>query len=388
MPPPRSPAARLGAPLALALITAALAPARPARAQDATDDYRAKFEQGMVHFQATRYEQAIALWDPIVLALGDAKAYRLLYNLGVANDELGRATRAASAFGRFLREAEKPRPEGLPPEVVEFQADAQKRLARLDARHGRIRIVVPGGELFRLKVDGEERNNDFGLVLYVAPGRHEVVVRLGSPHESARTVDVAAGAVVDVVVAPLPPPPPVASAPLAPAYVTHPPFSPIWLGVAGGLTAASLVLPIYLRSVARDTEREYYDPNTVASRQDLFDRYQSEKKRYELSWLVPSALAVGTGALTAYYVYGPRRREQVAPTVGLGVTPQVASVVVSGGLLRRWLRAGRQLAHLMLQPRLGRCSGETGRPSSTASSAPRRSLPVTGLPLFGRASSS
>jgi len=41
--------------------------------------------------------------------------------------------------------------------------------------------------------------------------------------------------------------------------------------------------------------------------------------------------------------------------------------------------------HLMLQPTLGFWSGLTGRPARTASRAARRSRPVTGLPLPGRA---
>ncbi len=44
--------------------------------------------------------------------------------------------------------------------------------------------------------------------------------------------------------------------------------------------------------------------------------------------------------------------------------------------------------HLMLQPMLGRCSGETARPAMTASSAARRSFPVTGTSFPGRLSSS
>jgi hypothetical protein len=40
--------------------------------------------------------------------------------------------------------------------------------------------------------------------------------------------------------------------------------------------------------------------------------------------------------------------------------------------------------HLMLQPMLGICAASTGRSSSTASTALRRSLPVTGTLLPGR----
>ena len=44
--------------------------------------------------------------------------------------------------------------------------------------------------------------------------------------------------------------------------------------------------------------------------------------------------------------------------------------------------------HLILQPMLGFCPGSIGFPDSSASSAPRRSLPLTGTSLPGRESSS
>ena len=44
--------------------------------------------------------------------------------------------------------------------------------------------------------------------------------------------------------------------------------------------------------------------------------------------------------------------------------------------------------HLMLQPRLGRCGSGTGAPARTASRAARRSCPLTGTSLPGRAPSS
>src|SRR5690606_35149503 len=55
--------------------------------------------------------------------------------------------------------------------------------------------------------------------------------------------------------------------------------------------------------------------------------------------------------------------------------------------LRGWAYAysgSRPGFHLMLQPMLGCCSVGTGRPASTASTAARRSSPVTGTLLLGR----
>lgn len=289
---------------------------------DATDEYRQRFRDGMAHYKAGRYAQAVDHWEPIAEALGDAQGYRLLYDLGVACDELGRATRAAAYLTRFRGEVEK-RGEATPEEVREFDRDAARRVARLVASHGRLSVIVRGGEALRVRVDGEERTRDLGLPLFLAPGRHEVVLRPGADREERRVVELSAGRVTELVVeAPPLPPPVVVAVPeivRVPEIVTvrtptrRPVVSPIWVGVAAGATVASVALPLALRSRATATKRQYDDPETSPRERDaLAERYDSERSRYELSWALPATLALGTGALVALLAWGPEREARGA----------------------------------------------------------------------------
>lgn len=298
---------------------AATLPAGVARADDAMDAQKARFEEGMSHFEAGRFQQAIDLWEPIVANVGDAKAYRILYNLGVSYDELGRATRAADRLARFRAEIARRYAATPPPEDLRaFDAEARKRLERLDAVYGRIRLALPAGERVGLLLDREDRTGEASLTFYVVPGAHDVTVRPGHPAEDARAVVVAAGELVVVPVRPLPretivgPPPPVPT-------IERPPFSPVWIGAAAGVSVASVIVPLYLRSAALDTKRSYDDPGTPpAQRAALDHQYGVARARYETSWLLPTTLGAGTAALAATYLFAPRKKVPVSVDIGFG----------------------------------------------------------------------
>lgn len=303
-------------------LVAALLFAGLARSGDATEEYRQKFRDGMAHYKEGRFSQAVDHWESIAEAMGDEQAYRLLYNLGVACDELGRATRAAAYLGRFRREVARRPPADVPEEVRDFDRDASARLTRLDTSHGQVTIVPPGGEALRLRVDGEERTRDLGLAIYLVPGRHQFVMRVGSPHEETRDVWVEAGKQQRLELAPLPAPPPVVVRVPQIVTVTAPPIpaprtnriSPWWIGVAGGATMASVALPLALRSQANATKRSYDDPDSSPRvRTDLAERYDDERTRYNLSWALPATLALGTGALIAVYAIDSRRVGRARP---------------------------------------------------------------------------
>lgn len=306
--------ARLGPAAVLVALVLAAAP-WVARADEATELQRAKFEEGMSHFQEGRFQQAIDRWEPIVQDRGDAKAYRVLYNLGVAYDELGRTTQAADRLGRFLDEAARRPPADVPPEVRAFQEEAHRRRARLDAAYGRIRLVVEGGERVTFLLDREDRSADQALTLYVVPGAHVLTLRPGHPAEESRTLVLAAGAIVEVAVPALPAPPP--TTPPPPILTTRPPFSPIWLGVAAGATVASVALPLTLRSSALSVKSSYDAPDATPDRRVALDhQYGVARARYEASWLLPASLGVSTLALSALYAFSPRRKVPISVDVG------------------------------------------------------------------------
>jgi tetratricopeptide (TPR) repeat protein len=298
------------------VVLAGLSLAGPLRADDAMDAQKARFEEGMSHFEGGRFQQAIDLWEPIVANVGDAKAYRILYNLGVSYDELGRATRAADRLTRFRAEVVRRYPTTPPPDDVRaFDVEAQKRLTKLEAVYGRIRLSIPAGERVGLLLDREDRSGEETLTFYVVPGAHEVTVRPGHPAEDARALVVAAGELVVIPVRPLPRE--VIVAP--PPTIERPPFSPVWIGVAAGVSVASIAVPLVLRASALETKRSYDDPAaTPAQRAGLDHDYGAARARYEVSWLVPGTLGVGTAALAATYLFAPRKKVPVSVDVGFG----------------------------------------------------------------------
>jgi hypothetical protein len=313
---------RAGA-LGVALALAA-APARFATAQDGGEGGagpRDRFEEGLARFRANDMGGAVALWTPIVEQLGDERAYRLLFNLGVAHEALGDATGAADHYERFLARVEARASAGAggaPADVLSFRDEARRRLAALKAKYGRVRVASERGVLVAVRVGGA--SGPSGRTYYVAPGAHDVVLRAGAAEgEERRRVVLRAGELVEVaprpspgeaarvVVVSAPPPPP-----------REPPYSPWVVAAAGGVTIASLVVPLLARGAAVAVAERYYDPLTpVGERAAVAADYEGARARYAWSWALPGALGAGTGALAAYYFFGARPR-RAAAGVGFG----------------------------------------------------------------------
>ena len=131
----------------LAVVAALVAATGSARATPppatSTDDpiahYRERFKHGMDRYQAGAVAEAIGHWEPIYRELGEQKGYRLAYNLGVAYEELGDATRAAERLQSFLAQvdARRARGDAVPAIVIKDETDARTRVAGLAATKGR-----------------------------------------------------------------------------------------------------------------------------------------------------------------------------------------------------------------------------------------------------------
>jgi hypothetical protein len=304
---------------ALGAAAIALAAARPAGAQaDEGIEARGRFEEGLAHFRANEMGKAIDVWTPIVDQMGDARAYRLLFNLGVAHEALGDATRAADHYERFLAQlgARAGAGQSVPADVLAFGDQARARLKALQAKYGRVRVASDRGLLVAVRVGGTLGPS--GRTYYVAPGAHEVVLRAGaSAGEERRRIEVRAGEIVDVAPQPLPEAAPrVLVLPVPPPAPREPPYSPWVVAAAGGVTLASGVVPLLLRNSAIGVAERYYDAATpVSERERVASDYDAAKARYTWSFALPAALAAGTGALAVYYFVGSKPRR--APTIGL-----------------------------------------------------------------------
>jgi len=309
----------------LAALAAVLLSVSAGAQDDPLTPYRGRFQQGLDRFRAGDVHGAIQYWEPIRRELGDAQAYRLLFNLGKAYETLGDATIAAERFESFLQlaaEAEKRGP--LADTVRENLAEATTRLAEIRRTRGLIRVAAserPG----LVQIDlGEPRMGAFRA--FIAPGDHTVTIDRGTPLERTLKVSVTAGQeiVVDPT-RPAPAPAPSSSAPSQPATsaaapapapptmhpirVVEPPFSANWIVAASALTAVSLVAPWLVWRRARRLGDQYDDPTiTAAQRRELYDDYQAARSAYAWSWAVPALFATGTGALTAWYFTGGKER--------------------------------------------------------------------------------
>lgn len=275
-------------PLALGLVLGALAIA-PSVARADDDPDRRAFAAGLACFDDKRYPCAIDAWEGLVERVGTARAWKVLYNLGIAHDEMGDATRALDRWEAFLEAAPAS-------EAAEQRADAQRRIAALRARFGE--VVVPPLAAATARV-GAGRDRAAGFRVLVAPGHHQVV--LMPPGRPATTVelDVAAGdrkvltwpPAAESSPSPPPPPPP---PPPAPAR-GEPSVLPTALAITfGAATAASLALPIGLGVAAGATKDDAAEAKTREQYERAAGDFEDEKTIYTVSYAVPAVLGAAT----------------------------------------------------------------------------------------------
>lgn len=319
--------------LALAIVTAA-GPTR-ARADATSDDQLGKvFEQGLERFDAGDPRGAIALWAPLVEAEPE-RAWRALYNLGLAYEAAGDAAAAVGAFDRFVRRVGQ-LPGAVPEQVEERRQDAVERAASLRATLGlaEVRGDAPIAGVV-VSVDGAAHQT-LPLDVYLAPGPHEIVAIAGDRRhaypaviargETARVLVRAADlAPPPAIVAPAPPRPP----PIAPP-VDAPRFPTAWVIAGAGLTLASFAFPIGFGVDAWNRGNEAGALGIGHTRYaDASAAYASARTRYYATYAVPAVL----GAATLAVAIGGAIRVALGPdatdgAVAIAVSASGASVTV------------------------------------------------------------
>jgi hypothetical protein len=294
---------------------------------------------------------AIGYWEPIYRELGEAKGYRLAYDLGVAYAELGDATHAAERLESFLAQVDAKRAESgdVADIVVKEESDAKARLANLTATRGRIRIEAAAPPC-AAQVDAAEPRLA-GYVAWVSPGQHTVTFSPSTKDAWSQTIDVAAGDTVTVS-APIPPPaapaPPAPPAPSSPVpepppvvrrVSTHP-FPAALLPISGGLTVAAAVVAIPLDMNAWSYRNQYAAVQQAGSSLPGSDRQTFSDARSEAYAAIGVAigLAVVTAGLTAWYFLGAQQRDAGGRSSWLRPVP--------GGVgdLASWFRPGPGIA--------------------------------------------
>jgi len=307
--------------LGLAAIPASAAP--PAN-DDPFADYRERFKQGMDRYQAGAFNEAVGYWEPIYGELGEQRGYRLAYNLGVAYEELGDATKGAERLQSFLAQAQarRDRGEAQPTIVQKEESDARQRLTALTEAKGRIH-VDPGEPPRAVQVDAMAPRLT-AFVAWVNPGQHSVTFAPGTPGAESKTVEVHAGEQIEVAPSPAPPAsvpqpgPPAASPPTAPAQVppiepgsmrheTVHPFPAALIFVAGGLTVVAGIASIPLDASAWSTRNHALSESPVPAG-DSSSFYTARSWAYGMIGTTVG-LGVVTAALASWYFMGTSERE-------------------------------------------------------------------------------
>jgi tetratricopeptide (TPR) repeat protein len=284
-----------------ALPAFAQAPPPKAPAQSADDE--SMFRRGLSLYDSGNYSGAIATWEALRQSIGEQRGWKILYNLGLAYQAMGDATRAIERFDAFLREA-----------AQRDVQDAGDRMHALEASHGAVVVRAPasGATVMTRVGSGDER--PAGYTLWLSPGEHEVEVGSGTSRAHRVKVTVTAGGTVEVPTddaapptpssAPSPSPSaspaPAASAAPSPAPSTreggH--FPTAWVLVGAGLTVASAALPIALGLRASSLSQNAKDmgPGSTSYGTAVTD-FQSARTLYYASYVVPGLLAAATATI-------------------------------------------------------------------------------------------
>jgi hypothetical protein len=246
------------------------------------------------------------VWEQVYREIGEVTGYKLAFDLGRAYDRYGDSTRAAERYEAFVRQVSQQ--SIVDPEIEKWETEAKERLEQLAATKGRIEVAA-GERPVAVRVDNSEARVP-PFTAYVTPGHHTLTF-----DAQKVDVDVEKGAIVEIS-----PPPPVnvpAPVPLPdpkrerePRWETRtaPPFSPVWLYVAGGATALSTLAPIITYSNAYAIRDDYEAANDAraTTAPDLALQYDSASSTAYATLAIPIALAAVTAGLAVWYFVGTK----------------------------------------------------------------------------------
>jgi tetratricopeptide (TPR) repeat protein len=176
--------------VAVAVFAALVAAGASARAEDPAEEARIHFHQGVELYKQGDYEQA-------AIEFGRAyelkPSYKILFNVGQAENELKHYARARDAYARYLAEggAEVP---------ADSMLQVSAEMKRLDTLVGSVdvRCPVDGAAIM---VDGEAAGTTpLAGPIFVDVGRHEIEVHKGSAQLHREIIRIAGGESLAVTV--------------------------------------------------------------------------------------------------------------------------------------------------------------------------------------------
>ena len=265
----------------------ALALGGSARAEAPSDDSARLFEEGLAAFDAGQHARAVELWERLFAEGAPDKAWRVLYNLGLAYEASGDRARAIERYEAFSRRVGE-QPGSLPIDFEGRRQDAVERANRLRPNLSLLRVAPPtSGERIAVSIDGGP-TRDAGFSTYLEPGAHTLRMGEGSRAVIA-SVTLAKGEMFTKVAEQLPPPPP-------PPYV-----APVHPGVLIGgaiLSAGSVAVPIglYFRAQSLRDDALLFRPYDEGYRPAV-EAYDEAATLYQATWAIPATLGAATLAM-------------------------------------------------------------------------------------------
>jgi len=306
--------------LALGGVARAQPPAKPA--PSAEND--SAFRSGLDQYARGNYVAAITTWESLLATMGEERGHKVLYNLGLAYQQIGDVTKAVERYEAFLRHVDQPYAS---PELAARADDARSRLSQLQRSYGAVNVRAPRTGGFVLTRVGSAEPRAAGYIVWLAPGPHTVELFVGTSHVKTVRLEVVRGETVDVetsrpdepTVAPSEPKPPPKREPEGPAREAAPGRGPSTLVLVGaGVTIASVAVPVAFYFVARgkrDDATALGQGNTAYAH--AVSTYDTWRTIYLVSYALPATLALVTAGV---WIFGgssaPSTSARVAITPG------------------------------------------------------------------------
>jgi tetratricopeptide (TPR) repeat protein len=247
---------------------------------EATRRARELFQQGMEHFEARRFREAIRSFN---MASEQVPSADLWFNVARAHEELSEYEPAIEHYRRYLRDrVDPPDRESIEQHIAALteRAEAARQARRRAPTTGTLRVTT-NREGADVSVDDRGVGEaPLAAPLTLPPGRHRLSVRRDGYMPFEAEVDVQAGVTT------------AAYADLQPATEYRSTRGGrLFTWIAGGLSVAALGTSIYFGAKA-------------ARRQNDMD-YDGATDAAEVSdWLLGGAIVLAVGAVVLYFVEG------------------------------------------------------------------------------------
>lgn len=307
-------------------------PGRPPPDAAAKKEARQRFEHGTQLYSDGEYSVALAEFERAYSLVPD---YRVLYNIGQVNIQLGQYARALVTLKEYMT-------RGIGELSPERLKSVQGDLEMLAGRTAAIVLEVEPKEV-EVTIDGKVvGTTPIGDPVVVDVGERRIELRRPGFIPAGQTLSLAGG---DRYVAKFKlEPEPVSERPLTngPVTVLPPPKPPaktkpivyVGYGTAGALAAAAVVTGVLGVSAAGDL-KDLRDTRG-ATRDELDEAHDRAKTRFLIADILGAAALV-TGAVTLYvHLSGPGKERP--RTASSDVWVKVAPTQVSLGMSPAWLQ--------------------------------------------------